>query len=158
MKKIPLTLLVVSGFFIMACATPDRYNTQKGAALGAGFGALAGQAIGHTTQSTLIGTGVGALLGSIIGNGVDQEHDEYRSRGQAYGTYEQDYYGNSGGQSYENYGKSKQPYYGNHDRNSSYGRREPPPGEWVVVPGHWQGRRWVPAHEVWRPIDPGYYR
>jgi hypothetical protein len=156
MKKIPLLLLVVPGFFIMACATPDRYNTQKGAALGAGFGALAGQAIGQTTQSTLIGAGVGALLGTIIGNGVDQEYDEYRSKGQAYGTSAQDYTGNTGSQPYEHY--SGQPYYGNHERNSHYGRREPPPGEWVVVPGHWQGRQWVPTQEVWRPIDRGYYR
>jgi hypothetical protein len=155
MKKITFVLLVVSGFFITGCATPDRYNTQRGAAIGAAYGAIAGQVIGQDTKSTLIGTSMGALLGTIIGNGVDQQYDEYRSRGQAYGSSRQEYDDNPGSQSHENYNG---PYYGNHPRNSGYGRREPPPGEWVVVPGHWQGRRWVPAHEVWRPIDPGYYR
>ncbi len=35
-------------------------DAQAGALLGAGIGALAGQAIGHDTGSTLIGTAVGA--------------------------------------------------------------------------------------------------
>ncbi|MBU4319190.1 MAG: glycine zipper 2TM domain-containing protein [Proteobacteria bacterium] len=155
MKKVAFILLVVSGFFILGCATPERYNTQRGAAIGAGFGALAGQAIGRNTQSTLIGSGVGALLGSIIGNSVDQEYDEKRNRIQNRDNYNSEYYDNQKSQSY---GNNDGTYYGNHHRNSGYGYREPPPGEWVTVPGHWQGRRWVPAHEVWRPIDPGYYR
>jgi hypothetical protein len=24
----------------------------------------------------------------------------------------------------------------------------------VTEPGHWEGRRWVPPHEVWMPVDP----
>ena len=52
---------------------PDRYNTQRGAAIGAGAGALFGQAIGRNTEGTLIGAGVGTLLGAILGNAVDQQ-------------------------------------------------------------------------------------
>jgi hypothetical protein len=51
----------------------------KGALLGAGLGALAGQAIGGDTESTLIGAAVGAGAGYIIGNEKDkkaaQQHD-----------------------------------------------------------------------------------
>ena len=141
--------------FITGCAVPDRYNTQRGALIGGGYGALVGQAIGHNTQSTLLGTGIGALLGTVIGNGIDQQYDENRSRNQPRENYASEYDDRSNRQAY---GNNDGTYYGNHDRNSSYGYREPPPGEWVTVPGHWQGRRWVPAHEVWRPIDPGYYR
>ena len=54
----------------------QRYNTQKGAAIGAGLGALTGQAIGHDTGSTLIGAGVGTLMGALVGNAIDQSHQE----------------------------------------------------------------------------------
>ena len=60
--------------FLISCGNPNRYNTQRGAAIGAGFGALAGQMIGRNTRGTLIGAGVGTLLGAIVGNAVDQEH------------------------------------------------------------------------------------
>lgn len=56
-------------------------SAQTGTALGAGIGALAGQAIGRDTGSTLIGAGVGAGLGYIIGNEKDkkaaQNHNYY---------------------------------------------------------------------------------
>ena len=43
--------------FLISCGNPNRYNTQRGAAIGAGFGALAGQMIGKNTKGTLIGAG-----------------------------------------------------------------------------------------------------
>jgi uncharacterized protein YcfJ len=61
---------------LVSCATahPDRYNTQRGAAIGAGIGALSGALIGRNGRGALIGAGVGTMLGAIVGNAVDQQH------------------------------------------------------------------------------------
>jgi uncharacterized protein YcfJ len=72
-RKAMLFVLLPLMVGVLSCAAPrDRYNTQKGAAIGAGIGAVAGQAIGRNTESTLLGAGIGTLLGAIIGNAVDQ--------------------------------------------------------------------------------------
>jgi len=47
-------------------------DAQTGTAIGAGIGAIAGQAIGGDTEGTLIGTAVGAGAGYIIGNERDK--------------------------------------------------------------------------------------
>ena len=75
-RNIMIFLLLSLLFLSVSCATtqPDRYNTQKGAAIGAGVGALLGQAIGRDTEATLLGAGIGTLFGAIAGNAVDQEH------------------------------------------------------------------------------------
>lgn len=74
-----LLIIIVLGFQISCAGTyPGRYNTQRGAAIGAGLGALSGQLIGRNTKSTLIGAGVGTLLGAIVGNAVDQHHQIVR--------------------------------------------------------------------------------
>ncbi len=53
-------------------------DAQTGALLGAGIGALAGQAIGGDTTSTVIGTAVGAGAGYVIGNESDKaKHQRY---------------------------------------------------------------------------------
>jgi uncharacterized protein YcfJ len=75
-KTIKSGIFILIGLaFITSCAGRqyDRFNTQRGAAIGAGFGALTGQLIGRNTKSTLIGAGVGTLVGAIFGNAVDQE-------------------------------------------------------------------------------------
>ena len=82
MKKNALLILVLSAF-LSACAGTG-YNTQKGAAIGAGVGALAGQAIGHDTEATLIGPGAGTLLGAIAGNAVDQKVTNQRLNQQTF--------------------------------------------------------------------------
>jgi hypothetical protein len=69
-----LGLLLITISYGCAGRNYDRYNTQRGAVIGAGVGALAGQAIGHNTEGTLIGAAVGTLLGAIAGNAVDQEY------------------------------------------------------------------------------------
>jgi surface antigen len=128
MKK----LMTVSGLILIlsvGCASTGYYNTQKGAAIGAGIGALAGQAIGRDTEATLIGAGTGALLGSIIGNGMDQNAQMYRDE------------------------QTKKAYSSNY--SGSY-KRQSPPGRWVSVPGHWNRNVWVPSHEEWQPVNPGY--
>ena len=74
MKRIRYAVVALAAIlFLISCGNPNRYNTQRGAAIGAGFGALAGQMIGKNTKGTLIGAGVGTLLGAIVGNAVDQE-------------------------------------------------------------------------------------
>ena len=76
MKTIKSGIFILIGLaFIASCAGRqyDRFNTQRGAAIGAGFGALTGQLIGRNTKSTLVGAGVGTLVGAIFGNAVDQE-------------------------------------------------------------------------------------
>ena len=80
MKKMGIIFTLLAGLMLVSCATtsPDRYNTQRGAAIGAGVGALAGQAIGRNTGGTLIGAAVGTLLGAIAGNAVDQDHQAAR--------------------------------------------------------------------------------
>ncbi len=73
-KRIRYAVFVLAAIlFLISCGNPNRYNTQKGAAIGAGVGAIAGQIIGRNTPGTLIGAGVGTLLGAIVGNAVDQE-------------------------------------------------------------------------------------
>ena len=82
MKRNILIVVLLSILFLsVSCATkqPDRYNTQRGAAIGAGVGALMGQAIGGDTEGTLLGAGIGTLVGAIAGNAVDQEHQVARN-------------------------------------------------------------------------------
>jgi len=68
-----LVILILGLFISCAGMHSDRFNTQRGAAIGAGVGALAGQLIGRNTKSTLLGAGVGTLVGALVGNAVDQE-------------------------------------------------------------------------------------
>jgi uncharacterized protein YcfJ len=58
-------------------------SAKSGTLIGAGTGALAGQAIGHNTEGTLIGAGVGALGGYIIGNEMDKKRAEEQAAAQA---------------------------------------------------------------------------
>jgi outer membrane lipoprotein SlyB len=81
MKKSILYISLLSVVFLsVSCATvpEDRYNTQKGAAIGAGIGALLGQAIGGDTEATLLGAGIGTVVGAVAGNAVDQDHQAAR--------------------------------------------------------------------------------
>ena len=138
-----IILMMILGLTAMGCANTSRYNTQRGAAIGAGLGALAGQAIGNNTKSTLIGTGVGTLLGTIVGNGIDQQEEEYR--------YSRDSYRYN-----DEYRDEGDHYNERYHQGQSYSYRQPPPGRWLTVPGHWEGRRWVPPHEEWRPVNPNH--
>ena len=81
--KIKISVVVVICTIMIAlvsCATvpDDRYNTQKGAVLGGGLGALLGQAIGGDSEATLLGAGIGTVVGALAGNARDQEHQAAR--------------------------------------------------------------------------------
>ncbi|MCP3903834.1 MAG: glycine zipper 2TM domain-containing protein [Planctomycetes bacterium] len=69
-KKIYIPL-AASLAVIVACGGCDN-SAQSGTLIGAGIGALAGQAIGGDTTGTLVGAGVGAMSGYIIGNEKDK--------------------------------------------------------------------------------------
>ena len=55
--------------FVAGCES----DAQTSALIGAGVGAIAGQAIGGDTEGTLIGAGAGAVGGYIIGNESDKK-------------------------------------------------------------------------------------
>lgn len=61
---------------VLACGCASMNNTEKGVAtggvIGAGTGALIGNAVGKTGAGALIGTGIGALAGGLMGNSVDE--------------------------------------------------------------------------------------
>ena len=86
MKKTQfLTRIMVAAFLLVglvSCAsTPGYYNTQRGAAIGAGIDALARQAIGRDTEGTLLDAGIGTVAGAILGNAVDQDRRKYHNVG-----------------------------------------------------------------------------
>ncbi len=76
LKKATLGLLtlamLISTVFVTGCET----KAQSGALVGAGAGALAGQAIGGNTTGTLIGAGVGAVGGLLVGNAMDKSDEK----------------------------------------------------------------------------------
>ena len=61
---------VLTGSLIGCAGNSPQTN---GALMGAGLGALAGQAIGGDTDATLLGAGVGALAGTIMGGQQEWE-------------------------------------------------------------------------------------
>jgi hypothetical protein len=88
MKRYHIVMLALAlSVFIASCAyypygPYGRYNTQVGAAVGAGTGALIGQAIGGNAESTLIGLAAGTIIGALVGNAVDQDYQAARDAAQ----------------------------------------------------------------------------
>ncbi len=70
--KARIVILVVA---MMTMGTPawGGDNGVAGLLIGAGSGALIGQAIGRNTEATLIGTAVGSFLGYAAGNEMDKD-------------------------------------------------------------------------------------
>ncbi len=72
-------------FSLSGCAVNSQAQrgTLIGSGIGAGLGALAGQAIGGDTEGTLLGAGIGAALGGVTGNRVgaymDYQEEELRN-------------------------------------------------------------------------------
>ncbi len=71
---------------VLALGVAGCTSTQQGAVIGAGTGALIGQAVGGNTSSTLIGAAAGGLAGALIGDAVGRPgYCRYRnSRGRVY--------------------------------------------------------------------------
>ena len=72
-KKLIIILLFVVVSLGLAFVAGCESDAQTGALIGAGVGAIAGQAIGGDTEATLIGAGVGAAGGYMIGNEQDKK-------------------------------------------------------------------------------------
>lgn len=131
MRKTACATIILVGLVLAlgACAGPDRhrFNTQRGAIVGAGLGALAGQAIGKNTESTLLGTALGGLTGAVIGNYHDQAY-------------------NAGHRWYAPARVGAAP-----PVSAPTYRQPTQPGNWVAVPAQSVGGQFVPAHNVWVP-------
>ncbi len=85
--KFPLVLAAASLSIVAACDTtgPNQMqNTQQGALIGAGAGAVIGAlanddgSIRERNQSALIGAALGAGVGAGIGNSLDRQAEELR--------------------------------------------------------------------------------
>ena len=72
-KNLITILMVVAVSLGLAFFAGCESDAQTGALIGAGVGAIAGQAIGGDTEGTLIGAGVGAAGGYMIGNEQDKK-------------------------------------------------------------------------------------
>jgi uncharacterized protein YcfJ len=75
-----LTIALTAG--VSGCA---QTRAEKGALIGAGSGALLGQAIGHDTKSTMIGAALGGVAGAVIGNYQDKQHPNRKYYRDQYG-------------------------------------------------------------------------
>jgi hypothetical protein len=60
---------------LLSCGCSSMSHTDKGlltgGAIGAGTGAIVGNAVGNTGAGALIGGGIGAVTGALVGNSVD---------------------------------------------------------------------------------------
>ncbi len=87
LKKLPLVLATASMTFVAACdpAGPNQMqNTQQGALIGAGAGAVLGAitnndgSVRERNQAALIGAALGAGVGAGVGNSLDRQAEELR--------------------------------------------------------------------------------
>ena len=97
MKRFQTIALISTTAAMILFSGCAETGAEKGALLGAGGGALVGQAIGHNTTSTVVGAALGGIAGAAIGDSQDNKRKYYRDQ---YGhTY---YIGNDGRAHYIN--------------------------------------------------------
>ncbi|MFG0329503.1 MAG: glycine zipper domain-containing protein [Phycisphaerales bacterium] len=82
-KALQGLMVVVAGTGLLVGSVGCESDAAAGGLIGAGIGALAGQAIGGNTEATVIGTAVGAGAGYVVGN----ESDKKKMRRQGYYDY-----------------------------------------------------------------------
>lgn len=72
--------VIVLTIFISGCSTWHKLNdTERGAVIGGGSGALLGSAVSGDAGGTLVGGALGAVGGGLVGHEMD-EHDDRRHR------------------------------------------------------------------------------
>jgi surface antigen len=74
-KSVPALLLAI--LFLAGCSTYDRMSRkeQTGTVVGAGGGALIGQAFGSSTGGKLLGAAIGGVAGALVGQQVGKYLD-----------------------------------------------------------------------------------
>jgi uncharacterized protein YcfJ len=70
MRNLAIFVLLVSAVALLGCST-----TQKGAAIGAGAGAVLGGIIGHQSGNDMTGAAIGAAAGGVTGALVGEQMD-----------------------------------------------------------------------------------
>jgi|GEM_PF-723644 len=78
----------------------------------------------------------GIVLGAILGSAMSQP---------GYAPTRQAVY---------NVPSSGSPAYAQPDAYGTSYNQDAPPGQWVTVQGQWVNGQWIPAHNVWMPINP----
>jgi hypothetical protein len=80
LRRIGLVAVIAAATAGSGCASMN--NTEKGAAVGGGFGAVAGTAIGAATGRPLLGAAIGGATGTAVGAlaGNEADKDEARKR------------------------------------------------------------------------------
>jgi len=81
-----MQIILLAVFFTYACISNAEAGDKavNGLIIGAGSGAIIGQAAGQNTESVLIGTAIGGAVGYAIGNSMEQprrtgyRHDRYQ--------------------------------------------------------------------------------
>jgi hypothetical protein len=75
-------LVILPGFMLTGCSSMSNTDAGVlgGGAIGAGTGALVGNALGHTGAGALIGAGVGAVTGGLIGHSEDKKEERAEAR------------------------------------------------------------------------------
>ncbi|MFI0847255.1 glycine zipper 2TM domain-containing protein [Mesorhizobium sp. IMUNJ 23232] len=76
-RKTIITAALLAVLLAGCAATEQEQRAGTGALIGAGAGALAGQAIGRNTASTVVGAGAGALLGAVVGTATTPQSSQY---------------------------------------------------------------------------------
>jgi hypothetical protein len=78
--RLACSLLPLAGLFGCSSLNNTENGTLAGGAIGAGTGAIIGNATGHTAGGALIGGAVGALSGGLIGHAADQQEKRAEER------------------------------------------------------------------------------
>ncbi len=78
-KLVLLALISIFAISLEGCSTWEKLNqTEKGAVIGTGGGALVGSAVGGGAAGTVIGGAAGGVAGGVIGHELDERDRHHR--------------------------------------------------------------------------------
>jgi len=74
MNRCGVFIALIAITMLSGCSTWNKFNdTEKGAVIGGGSGAVVGNVISPGIGGTVVGGAVGALGGGLIGNEVEKD-------------------------------------------------------------------------------------